>query len=84
MNVTADARVFKQALPGYSFSFPRDHVSHNEFKTEWWYYTGHLESKDKKKFGYELTFFRTGIDSTEEKKQSPWDVNDIYLAHFAV
>lgn len=78
------ARSFKQALPGYVFSFPRDHVSHDEFKTEWWYYTGHLESKDHKQYGYELTFFRTGVDELPVKQHSPWDVKDIFLAHFAI
>lgn len=78
------ARTFKQALPGYVFSFPRDHVSHDEFKTEWWYYTGHLESKDQKHYGYELTFFRTGVDELPVKQRSPWDVKDIFLAHFAI
>ncbi|CAN5704294.1 lipocalin-like domain-containing protein [soil metagenome] len=78
------AREFKQALPGYVFSFPKDHVSHDQFKTEWWYYTGHLESKDKKHYGYELTFFRTGVDNLPVSKSSPWDVKDIFLAHFAI
>lgn len=81
---SAEARIFRQALPGYTFAFPHDHVSHEDYKTEWWYYTGHLESKDNKHYGYELTFFRTGIDSAEEKKASPWDVKDIFLAHFAI
>jgi predicted secreted hydrolase len=80
----AFAREFKQALPGYVFSFPHDHVSHDEFKTEWWYYTGHLESKDHKHFGYELTFFRTGVDELPVKTPSAWDVKDIFLAHFAL
>ena len=41
---------FKRALPGRVFSFPQDHFSHPEFKTEWWYYSGHLQSlgEDKK------------------------------------
>ena len=30
---------FQQALPGYSYQFPRDDFSHNEFRVEWWYYT---------------------------------------------
>jgi len=78
------AREFQQALPGYVFAFPRDHGSHDHFKTEWWYYTGHLQSKDNKRYGYELTFFRTGVDSSASPKTSPWDVKDIFLAHFAI
>jgi predicted secreted hydrolase len=84
VNLPVGAREFKQALPGYVFSFPGDHASHDQFKTEWWYYTGHLETKDKKHYGYELTFFRTGADSLPVSKPSPWDVKDIFLAHFAI
>ena len=42
------AEEFKRAHPGRVFSFPQDHFSHPEFKTEWWYYSGHLQSLDQK------------------------------------
>lgn len=80
----AECRDFKQALPGYSFQFPADHASHDLFKTEWWYYTGHLKAGDGRKFGFELTFFRTGAEIEDGIKDSPWTVNNIYLAHMAV
>ena len=35
---------FRLALPGYRYEFPRDHFAHPDFKTEWWYYTGHLRT----------------------------------------
>ena len=47
--------------PGWSYEFPRDHHAHNEFKTEWWYFTGNLVDAEGHRFGYELTFFRQGI-----------------------
>lgn len=84
MSVPAWAREFKLALPGYSFRFPMDHASHNQYKTEWWYYTGHLDGEDGTKYGYELTFFRSGTDVPRPIQRSPWSVDDIYLAHFAV
>ena len=37
---------YQIALPGYTYSFPRDHGSHPDFKLEWWYYTGNLHSAD--------------------------------------
>jgi hypothetical protein len=52
------SKPFRLALPGYKHSFPRDHAAHPEYSTEWWYYTGHLESRGGRRFGYELTFFR--------------------------
>ena len=105
-----DARQFTQALPGYKFSFPRDHASHDDYRTEWWYFTGHLNVDDNEKsgalgdkannnktpnhydsqksatarsFGYELTFFRLGLDQND-KNSSPWSLKNLYLAHFAI
>ena len=74
---------YRLALPGYVYSFPRDHGSHPDFKLEWWYYTGHVHSNDGRDFGYELTFFRTGMDRLYENPSS-WRVRDLYMAHFAV
>ncbi len=79
-----EAREFHQALPGYVFKFPRDHAAHEDFRTEWWYYTGHLETQDHKKYGYELTFFRNGMAKADDRDHSPWKLNNVYLAHFAV
>ena len=27
---------FTDVVPGYRFTFPRDHGSHPSFRTEWW------------------------------------------------
>src|SRR5229473_967034 len=45
---------FKPALPGYRYEFPRDYFNHADYQTEWWYYTGNLQSTDGRKFGFEL------------------------------
>jgi predicted secreted hydrolase len=74
---------YRVALPGYTFVFPRDHNSHPEFKLEWWYYTGNLRSADGHEFGYELTFFRNGMDRSYENA-SVWRIRDLYMAHFAI
>jgi predicted secreted hydrolase len=74
---------FERALPGYEFAFPRDHFAHPEFQIEWWYYTGNLEAPGGRRFGYELTFFRNAIEAPDAPR-SPWDVNQIYLAHFTL
>jgi predicted secreted hydrolase len=77
---------FKRALPGKTFSFPQDHFSHPEFKTEWWYYSGHLQSLDQgsKSFGYQLTFFRTGLNRDTKNQKSKWSIQDLYFAHLAI
>lgn len=78
------SRPFEAAAPGYRFSFPRDHGAHPNFKTEWWYFTGNLTA-DGQAYGYELTFFRRGVDSPQtEKNPSRWAIRDLYFAHFAL
>src|ERR1700722_5543225 len=74
---------FKPALPGYRYEFPRDYFNHPDFQTEWWYYTGNLQSADGRKFGFELTFFREGVNR-DNTRTSTWEVRDLYLAHFAI
>ena len=68
----------------FDFTFPRDHGSHEETKTEWWYYTGHLESASGHRYGFELTFFRAGIIPRSGPEKTRWDLHDLGLAHFAV
>lgn len=79
------AQEFRPATEGYRYAFPRDHGAHEEFRTEWWYYTGQLTAKDGRPFGYELTFFRRGMPREQTKTlPSQWAVTHLYLAHFAV
>ena len=52
---------FRSAEPGYQYRFPQDHGTHDNFRTEWWYYTGHLTAENGRRFGYQITFFRRGI-----------------------
>lgn len=76
---------FRQAVSGYQFQFPDDHGSHDKFRTEWWYYTGHLTAEDGRQFGYELTFFRQGMDDSRVNTHpSRWAIRHLYLAHAAL
>jgi predicted secreted hydrolase len=78
-------QVFPPARPGYNYVFPRDHGSHNVFRTEWWYFTGHLVANNGSRFGYELTFFRRGMDHPMVRSNpSAWAVRQVYLAHLAL
>ena len=74
---------YKTALPGYRYEFPRDHFNHPEFQTEWWYTTGNLIASDGHHYGFELTFFRQGVER-DPGKTEPWDIQDLYLAHLAL
>ena len=84
----AAAPGYRQAVPGYRFQFPRDHFSHPDFQTEWWYYTGNLRAADGHRYGFELVFFRQGADVAARRQAagnpSAWRVEDFYLAHLAL
>jgi predicted secreted hydrolase len=74
---------YRSALPGYHYEFPRDYFNHPDFQTEWWYYTGNVRATDGHRFGFELTFFRQGVDR-ELAQTTTWDVRDLYQAHMAL
>ena len=81
------------------FEFPLDHGAHRAYRTEWWYFTGHLQSESGHRLGFQLTFFRFALSApkqdqrssqlgdvtmTDKKSESRWETNNVYMAHFAV
>lgn len=75
---------FLPARPGYQWQFPRDHGAHPGYRTEWWYYTGHLVSDQGELFGYQLTFFRVALTPAPVRRDSAWAADTVYFAHFAL
>jgi len=75
---------FARAVATRAFSFPRDHGPHPDYKTEWWYYTGTLKTAAGRRFGFQLTFFRSALVARPVERSSPWGANHVYMAHFAV
>jgi len=75
---------FSKAVEKRKFVFPDDHAPHPDFRTEWWYFTGNLTSDDNRKFGYQFTIFRTALSKEKPERNSDWNSNQIYMAHFAV
>jgi predicted secreted hydrolase len=77
-------RAFARADAIRNFEFPRDHGMHAEFATEWWYFTGNLETDSARHFGFELTFFRYALSSQAPQRASHWGSNQAWLAHFTL
>ena len=77
---------WKKAKPGWTYEFPRDEFAHPDFKTEWWYFTGNLETKSGRRFGYQLTFFRQGVRPPANRPpvDSQFVADHIWFAHFAI
>ena len=77
------SRNIRARCPDIDYEFPQDHFSHPDYQTEWWYYTGNVTAADGHRFGFELTFFRQGVNRGIPDRTA-WDIRDLYLAHLAV
>jgi predicted secreted hydrolase len=75
---------FARATTPRPFVFPRDHGPHPDYQIEWWYYTGNLHDAAGNRYGYQLTFFRSGLSPQPPDRSSDWATRNIYMAHFAL
>lgn len=88
-NTVIDAQVsdidgFARAVDPYNWDFPADYGAHEDFQTEWWYYTGNLATDDGRRFGYQFTIFRRAITPENLISDSEWRTDQIYMVHFTV
>ncbi|HEY3569414.1 MAG TPA: lipocalin-like domain-containing protein [Thermoanaerobaculia bacterium] len=81
---TSSDQGYAKALAPREFHFPADHGPHPEFRTEWWYYTGNLATAEGRRFGFQLTFFRSALAPTAPERASAWATRQAWLAHFTV
>lgn len=74
---------FTQVLPRTPLTFPRDFGAHPDFRTEWWYATGWLQTPDGKPLGFQVTFFRS---ATEHDRANPsrFAPKQLIVAHAAL
>jgi predicted secreted hydrolase len=79
---------FARALAPRPLVFPADHGPHPAFRTEWWYWTGNLRVPaapgSGRRFGFQLTFFRTALAPAAASRPSAWGARDVYMAHLAL
>jgi predicted secreted hydrolase len=77
---------WRYATPDFDWQFPRDHWTHDGFKTEWWYVTGHLRAagSDAVRFGYQFTFFRVGVLEDTPAMPSAWASANMVMGHAAI
>jgi predicted secreted hydrolase len=71
---------WKVARPAYEWSFPRDHWAHEGYRTEWWYFTGHLGER----FAYQFTLFRIGVLRERPDLASSWTAKSFVMGHAAL
>ena len=80
---TPAATDYPTVRPGARFVFPREHGAHPAFRTEWWYVTGRLETREKRDLGFQITFFRT-TPQTDPANPSKFAPKQILFAHAAL
>jgi len=85
---SAPTEPWQRAIGPWAWMFPRDHGAHPNFKTEWWYFTGNLQDAQPgangRRFGYQLTIFRQGVQFTPAQPTSKWAVRDFYFGHLTI
>lgn len=79
-----DNEAYARPTEPIDFAFPAVHGPHEEYRTEWWYYTGNLVAEDGREFGYQLTFFRSALAPDMPERESTLATNQLYMAHFAL
>jgi predicted secreted hydrolase len=74
---------YPAVVPGHVLEFPRDHGSHPDFRTEWWYATGWLTTAGGETLGFQVTFFRTRPDLPQDNP-SAFAPQQLIIAHAAL
>ena len=74
---------FPDVVAGPTLAFPRDHGAHPNFRTEWWYFTGWLQTPDGTPLGFQITFFRSR-PATDAANPSAFAPRQIVFAHAAL
>ena len=80
---------FARATIPNNIEFPRDLGAHDEYQTEWWYYTGNLRAEDGREFGFQYTIFRRALEAVSNQpsavsEESAWRTVQVYLVHFTI
>lgn len=85
---------FSQAVPGYGFSFPKDHGPHPDFRIEWWYLTANLEDASGEQYGAQWTLFRIALQPADAlqvdkptvtpQPTNAWLSGQVFMAHAAI
>ncbi len=76
---------WQRVEPGLELSFPTDHGTHPRYRTEWWYLTGQVHTKEGRRFGFQFTVFRSGLDPRPlAEGDSPLRARQAFAGHLAV
>ena len=74
---------YRRVTEPVPLEFPADHGSHPDYRSEWWYFTGNLDTGDGRRLGFQYTLFRFGLDQSDPR-DSQWTASDTWMAHLAL
>jgi predicted secreted hydrolase len=78
----APAPAYAPVLPGQPLAFPADHGAHPQYRTEWWYITGWLDTPEGPQ-GFQVTFFRSR-PPVDPRNPSAFAARQVLFAHAAL
>lgn len=79
--------------PGHVWQFPADHWANEDYRVEWWYFTGFLERAAGNRvpddrsdsrtpaYAYQFTFFRIGVTDAHVPGASRWRARNLIMGH---
>ncbi len=76
----ADDATAPTVVRGRTLQFPRDHGSHDQYRVEWWYATGHVDAGGDP-LGFQITFFRARHATQSGGRFAP---RQILFSHAAI
>ena len=65
-------------------TFPEDHGEHNGVQSESWRFSGMLQDRQGKYYGFQVAFFRLNMGNELVQRQSTWATKSIYRAQMAI
>ncbi|TVQ42074.1 MAG: carotenoid 1,2-hydratase [Wenzhouxiangella sp.] len=74
---------FRRVTGPEPLSFPNDHGSHPDYRSEWWYFTGNFETGAGQRLGFQFTLFRFALNQPQSAR-SDWSADALWMAHLAL
>lgn len=78
----SDPEGFARVEAGRALEFPRDHMPHPGFRSEWWYLTANLSDRDGTDYGVQWTLFRQSASASPDP--GGWSSTQMWMAHAAL
>ena len=76
---------WERVLPDRVLTYPADHGAHPSYQTEWWSLIGNASDARGRRFGFQLTVFRRGLDPRSSAPgSSALRARHVFAGHLAL